>query len=235
MKVMQSLFAVALGLMVSSQSLAADPDAKIKEKIKSIGLQATKITDSAVPGLKQVLTNRGVFYMSADSKIFIAGRMFDVDNNMTNLTEAALSDLRLEGMAKYEDSMIVYPAKDEKHTVTVFTDTTCGYCRKLHAQMEDYNKLGITVRYLAFPRGGMDSRSFDEISAVWCAKDQQDAMDKAKNGDSLEFARCNAPIAGHYNLGQAAGVSGTPAIMLEDGSMIPGYKPPAALAQLLEQ
>ena len=239
MKRLSTLFALGFGLLTlipyASTAAPADGDAKIRAKLLSIGLQVTKVEDSAVPGIKQVLTNRGVFYMSADSKIFIAGRMFDVDNGMENLTESALSSLRLDGMDKYKDSMIVFPAKDEKHTVTVFTDTTCDYCRKLHAQIDDYNKLGITVRYLAFPRGGMNSRSFDEIQAVWCSADQQDAMTKAKAGDTLSAEKCNAPIAGHYNLGQAAGVTGTPAIMLEDGSMIPGYKPPVALMQVLEQ
>jgi len=239
MKLLSTLFVLGISLitLMPTTSFAApvEDNAKIRARLLSLGLQATKIEESAIPGVKQVLTNRGVFYMSADSKIFIAGRMFDVENNMKNLTETALSGLRLDGMEKFEDSMIVFPAKDEKHTVTVFTDTTCGYCRKLHAQIDDYNSLGITVRYLAFPRGGINSRSFDEIQSVWCSADQQSAMTKAKAGDKLSTEKCNAPIAGHYNLGQAAGVTGTPAIMLEDGTMIPGYKPPSALAQMLAQ
>ena len=98
----------------------------------------------------------------------------------------------------------------------------------------DYNDLGITVNYLAFPRGGLNSRSFEDISAVWCSKDQKQAMTDAKAGSKVAKALCSAPIAGHYNLGQAAGVTGTPAIMFEDGTMIPGYKPPSELAQILE-
>jgi len=239
MKLSHTLLGLGLAMLTvfTSSSFAAtvDADAKIRSKLLAIGLQATKIEDSAIPGVKQVLTNRGVYYMSSDSKIFIAGRMFNIDNNMENLTETALSGLRLEGLDKYQDSMIVFPAKDEKHTITVFTDTTCGYCRKLHAQMDDYNKLGITVRYLAFPRGGMNSRSFDDMRSVWCSSDQHEAMDKAKAGSSVDLAKCDAPIAGHYNLGQAAGVTGTPAIVLDDGTMIPGYKPPSALAEILNR
>lgn len=199
-----------------------------------LGLVATKIEDAPIKGLKQIYTNRGVFYMSDDAQFFLAGRIFDVDNNMQNLTETALSTLRLKGLDEYKNSMIVFPAEKEKAQITVFTDTTCGYCRKLHAQIDEYNELGITVNYLAFPRGGMNSRSFDEISAVWCAADQKEAMTAAKSGKSVDKARCDAPIAGHYNLGQASGVTGTPAIVLADGSMIPGYKPPADLAQILQ-
>ena len=237
MKLSRTLLGLGLAMLtlISTATTAAnvDPNAKIRSKLLSIGLQVTKVEDSALPGLKQVLTNRGVFYISADAKTFIAGRMFNIDNNMENLTETALSGLRLEGLGKYEESMIVFPAKDEKHTITVFTDTTCGYCRKLHAQMDDYNDLGITVRYLAFPRGGINSRSFDDIRSVWCSSDQHKAMDQAKSGANIELAKCDAPIAGHYNLGQASGVTGTPAIVLDDGTMIPGYKPPSALADIL--
>lgn len=238
MKLLKSLLTtsvISLAFIASSASFAApaDQDVKIKAKMLSLGLMATKIEDSPIQGLKQVYTNRGVFYISQDAQYFIAGRLFDTENNMENLTETALSTLRLDGMAEFKESMIVFPAKEEKAQITVFTDTTCGYCRKLHAQIDDYNKLGITVNYLAFPRGGMNSQSFDEISAVWCASDQKKAMTRAKSGKSVSKARCDAPIAGHYNLGQAAGVTGTPAIVLDDGTMIPGYKPPQDLAQIL--
>ena len=160
--------------------------------------------------------------------------MFDMDNGMENLTDKALAKLRLEGIDKFKDSMIVFPAKDEKHRITVFTDTTCGYCKKLHAQMDDYNKLGITVQYLGFPRGGLYSQSFDNLQNVWCADDQQKAMTAYKSGSSVDSKACSTKIAQHYELGQAAGVTGTPAIILDDGSMIGGYKPPQALIKDLQ-
>lgn len=212
-----------------------DNDEIIKTKLLSLGLQANSIKDTPMKGLKEVSTNRGVFYTSADGQFFIAGRLFDLNNNMNNLTEAAMNDLRLDGIEGFKDSMIVYPAKNEKHRITVFTDTTCGYCRKLHAQMDDYNKLGITVQYLAFPRGGINSRSFFDIQSVWCSDDQHQAMTQSKSGGEVKPTQCSAPIAAHYNLGQAAGVNGTPAIVLDDGSMIPGYKPPSDLIEILGQ
>ncbi|MBU2881438.1 bifunctional protein-disulfide isomerase/oxidoreductase DsbC [Psychrosphaera sp. B3R10] len=239
MKLLKSLIVtsvITISLLIANtvQAAPSNVDAKIQAKMLKLGLVASKIEDAPVKGLKQIYTNRGVFYMSEDTQFFIAGRLFDTDDNMTNLTETALSSLRIDGMKEFKDSMIVFPAKNEKAQITVFTDTTCGYCRKLHAQIDDYNDLGITVNYLAFPRGGLNSRSFEDISAVWCSKDQKQAMTDAKAGSKVAKALCSAPIAGHYNLGQAAGVTGTPAIMFEDGTMIPGYKPPSELAQILE-
>lgn len=232
-----TLVSVFFVLCASQLAFASttDNDEKIKTKLLSLGLQASSIKDTPMQGLKEVSTNRGVFYTSADGQFFIAGRLFDLNNNMNNLTEAAMNNLRLNGIEEFKDSMIVYPAKDEKHRITVFTDTTCGYCRKLHAQMDDYNKLGITVQYLAFPRGGINSRSFFDIQSVWCSADQHQAMTQSKSGGEVKPTQCSAPIAAHYSLGQASGVNGTPAIVLDDGSMIPGYKPPSDLIEILAQ
>lgn len=225
--------AVLLSALTSTTTLASDDqaDSAIKQKLLTLGLEAQHINNSKIAGLKEVITNRGIFYMSTDAQYFIAGRMFDIDNGMTNLTDQSLAKLRLEGIDKFKDSMIVFPAENEKHRITVFTDTTCGYCKKLHGQMDDYNKLGITVQYLAFPRGGLNSRSYENLQSVWCADDKKGAMTAFKSGSSVKSKACSTAVANHYELGQAGGVTGTPAIILDDGSMIGGYKPPRALLQ----
>ena len=227
---------VLLAAITSSSTFASEAKSHsaIKQKMTVLGLEAQHVSDTDINGLKEVITNRGIFYISEDGKFLIAGRMFDIDNGMTNLTDQTLAKLRLEGIDKFKDSMIVFPAENEKHRITVFTDTTCGYCKKLHAQMDDYNKLGITVQYLGFPRGGLQSRSYDNLQSVWCAADQKGAMTAFKSGSSVNSKACSTAVAQHYELGQAAGVTGTPAIILDDGSMIGGYKPPRALIKDLE-
>lgn len=237
MKISAVLITALVLITTTFVGVAAEPDrnAAIKAKFLRIGLQANKIEASPLPGLLQVATNRGLFYTSEDGKFFIAGRMFDIDAGMVNMTEQALANIRIDGVKKFKDSMIVFPAENEKYRVTVFTDTTCGYCKKMHAQIDEYNDLGITVQYLAFPRSGVNSQGYRDIQAVWCSDDQQKAMTTAKSGSHVNAESCDAPIIAHYNLGQAAGVSGTPAIVFEDGSMIPGYKPPQALLQDLSR
>lgn len=231
-----SMATVLLAAITSSATFASEDlsNSAIKQKMTVIGLQAQHINDTGVAGLKEVVTDRGIFYISDNGQFLIAGRMFDIDNGMTNLTDQTLAKLRLEGINKFKDSMIVFPAENEKHRITVFTDTTCGYCRKLHGQMDDYNKLGITVQYLAFPRGGLQSGSYENLQSVWCAADQKGAMTAFKTGSSVKSKACSTAVAQHYELGQAAGVTGTPAIILDDGSMIGGYKPPRALIKDLE-
>lgn len=239
MKLLKVVTIVAASALLTmgfgAHSAEVDKDQAIKSKLLRIGLKANKIEDTPIQGLKQVITNRGVFYTSEDGSYFIAGRLFDVNSGMTNLTDLALTDLRLSGIEKYKESMIVFPAKEEKHVVTVFTDTTCGYCKKMHAEVEEYNKLGITIQYLAFPRGGINSPGFDQIQAVWCSDDQRSAMTTAKSGGYVDAEQCQTKVVEHYNLGQASGVTGTPAIVLENGQLIPGYKPAKTLLSDLQR
>jgi thiol:disulfide interchange protein DsbC len=131
--------------------------------------------------------------------------------------------------------MIIFkPAGATKAIMNVFTDIDCGYCRKLHQEVAELNALGIEVRYLAYPRAGIPSASYDKIATAWCAQDQQQTLTKAKRGESVATAVCaDNPVAEHYALGQRIGVAGTPAIVLMDGTLIPGYQPAASFAQIL--
>ncbi|MEI6858624.1 MAG: bifunctional protein-disulfide isomerase/oxidoreductase DsbC [Shewanella sp.] len=209
--------------------------AELKQKLSdALSVKVHSLNQSPIPGLYEALTDRGVLYISKDGSKLLHGSLYDLDNGMKNLTEAAMAGPRIEMMKPLEDKMLVYKAKNEKHVVTIFTDISCGYCRKLHGQMAEYNDLGITIRYLAFPRRGIPSANADEMEAVWCADDPLEAMTQAKEGNSIKSKQCDAKIAEQYQLGQSFGINGTPAMILEDGSMIPGYQQPKDLLRALE-
>ena len=158
--------------------------------------------------------------------------MYDVSGAQpVNVT----SKMLLPHLNALEKEMIVYKAPQEKHVITVFTDITCGYCQKLHSEMADYNALGITVRYLAFPRQGVPSEVEKEMKAIWCAKDPKKAFDDAMAGKGVKPASCDISIANHYALGVQFGVNGTPAIVLNDGYVVPGYQAPAEMKAFLDQ
>lgn len=219
-----------------ANGVAVTPDANdpIITKFAELGVTVKQINPSPVTGLKELITNKGVLYASPDGQFLMQGTLIDL-NNRNNLTEQALNGVRVEGIKEYEDSMIVYKAPNEKHSITVFTDISCGYCRKLHRELDDLLDAGITVKYLAFPRGGLQGSGYADLMNVWCARDQQEALTEAKSGTSTKVvAGCSAPVAEHYQLGQSFGISGTPAIILEDGTMIPGYQPAAALKAALD-
>jgi thiol:disulfide interchange protein DsbC len=215
-------------------SLADDTTDKLKIKTESLlKTEISSITESPVKGLYEVMTERGPLYLSSDGRFMIKGAIYDLDNELQNLTEQSIAKLRKAKIEKYADSMIVFPAKEQQYQVTVFTDVSCGYCRRLHAQMAQYNEQGITIRYLAFPRGGERSSAWQEMQSLWCSKDQQKAMNDAQAGKKIAAANCDNPVAEHYQLGRELGVNGTPALVLDDGTMLPGYQPPEQLKQIV--
>ncbi|WP_199609459.1 bifunctional protein-disulfide isomerase/oxidoreductase DsbC [Flocculibacter collagenilyticus] len=225
-----------LSLVYASSTFAVEveKDGAIKQQFLKLGLNVKAISPSPIKGLMQVVTDRGIFYSSQNGKYLVHGKMFDLDNGVANLTEQAMAGIRLDQIKETAGTTIDFKAKDEKYQITIFTDITCGYCRKLHNQMSAYNDLGISVRYLAFPRGGLNSPSFEDLESVWCADDKQKAMTDAKAGNSVQRAKCSSPVAAHYDLGAQFGVTGTPAIVLSDGNMIPGYQPPERLIEVLK-
>lgn len=213
----------------------------LKRKINAkLGLVVEKVEATPVPGIALLITNQGLFYSSYNGDYFIQGKVYSLLNEVTDLAEESLAKVRVEGLEKFKDDVIEFKAKDEKYVVTAFTDITCGYCIKMHKQMADYNNRGITFRYLAYPRSGIKDRSgeyskgFKDLRSIWCAEDPNEAMTNAKNSRSVAYRVCDKPIEAEFDFGRQVGVNGTPAIVLSNGMMVPGYQPPEKLEQLLK-
>lgn len=208
----------------------------VEDKIRTLFPNAKTIALSETPidGILQVQINNDIVYVSNDGKYLIQGQIMDIDTR-TNITDQAKSVIRQGLMAGLNpDEQISFSPAKAKYDLLVFTDIDCGYCRKLHSQIDEYNEAGIAIHYLAFPRAGIGSASYDKFVSVWCADDQQAALTMAKNGDDPEPQLCPNPIADQYQLGRELGVTGTPALLTSDGTLIPGYMPPAQLRQRLE-
>lgn len=213
-------------------SLAHADDAAIQQTLKKLDIQHAEILPSPIPGLSTVMTDSGVLYISADGKHLLQGPLYNVNGNQpVNITNQAL----MKKLEELNSEMIVYKAPQEKHVVTVFTDITCGYCHKLHEQMKDYNALGITVRYLAFPRQGLSSQAEKDMRSIWCMADRNKAFDDAMKGVDISPATCKTDISEHYKLGVQFGIQGTPAIVLQDGTIVPGYLEPKEMLQMLNK
>ncbi len=202
----------------------AMPDAKI-DSIKA----------SPIQGFREVAVGGRVIYVSADGRYLIQGSLFDL-NTRTSLTENSQAQIRRAILAKVgPERRIIFAAAKPKHRVTVFTDIDCGYCRKLHQQIADYNKLGISVEYLFYPRAGVGSESSDKAISVWCSADRRKAMTDAKSDRPVPKKTCTNPIAADYELGQTMGFDGTPAVYAADGSQIGGYLAPAQMLATLDK
>lgn len=229
---MIKLLTTALTLLFITPLALAEPNLAALKGI--IGeREPTSIAETLVPGIYEVTFDAQIFYLSEDGRFAIQGEIIDLEQRQ-NLTENRRNKLRADVInAVGDDRMVVFGDDEDQHTVTIFTDIDCGYCRKLHREIEDYNRRGIRVRYLMFPRAGIGSESYSKAVTVWCSEDQQDAMTRAKLGESLPPKQCENPVQNHYALGNQVGVRGTPAIVLESGEMLPGYIPAANLARIL--
>lgn len=236
MGVIRLFAATAVGL-VSTLAMAADPDQAIRQALQKIqpDMPIEAVAESPMPGVYQVQLEGGrQLYASGDGQFLIQGYLYQFkDGQAVNLTEQAQSkSVAKQINAIPANEMVVFAPKDPKTHITVFTDTDCGYCQKLHSEVPQLNRLGVEVRYVAFPRQGMGSRGANTLTSVWCAKHRQEAMNKAKAREDLPAASCDTPIAKQYQLGQMIGVQGTPAIVLANGQMIPGYQPATQLAEV---
>ncbi|NOY61928.1 MAG: thioredoxin fold domain-containing protein [Gammaproteobacteria bacterium] len=207
-------------------------------RIAAPGLEIDSIAQSAIPGLYEVVSGTTVLYISEDGRYLLEGDIYDIKLR-ANITDEKRITGRLAAVNKIDpDSLIIFapPADKIKHTVTVFTDVDCGYCRKLHQQIEAYNDLGIAIRYASYPNAGAFSKSYNKAVSVWCAPDRKAALTDAKAGNPPPPRRCdNNPIRSHMAIAAEVGVNGTPHIVLEDGRLIPGYLPPRSLLQAIEE
>ena len=237
------LLVLCAGLIAGASYSSADDAAKksASEMIRASltqrlpGLQIDDVQPTPVTGLYEVTLGPRVVYMSEDGRYLVSGVISDLETG-NNLTEPKLAAAKLKAVQEVgEENMVVFGPKDAKHEVNVFTDIDCGYCRKLHSEMEGYNAAGIRIRYLFYPRAGVGSESYQKAVSVWCADDRSGAMTAAKSGESVPNKNCENTVDEHMMLGQLLGLNGTPALILDNGETIPGYVPPEKLIKILEQ
>lgn len=224
-------------LAISLNAVAQQDFSIVEEKIRGLAPNANSIAISETPieGILMVQLGGDIVYATADGKFLIQGRVVNLETR-EDLTETAKAEVRQELLGGIDTAkQITFAPENPEYELTVFTDIDCGYCRKLHAQVEEYNENGISIHYMAFPRAGIGSKSYDKAVSVWCAEDQQDAMTQAKMGSDPDPLQCENPIAEQYQLGMALGVTGTPALLTANGTLIPGYMPPEKLRARLDE
>ena len=220
-------------------SASAD-EAAIEKAIQSLvpAAKIDSIAESKMPNFYQVVMQGQVVYVSADGKYLFQGSMFDIANK-TDLTENARADIRRSALAEVgAEQRIIFPAKDPKYTVTVFTDIDCGICRRMHSEIAGYNERGISVEYLFYPRAGIGSESYDKAVSVWCASDRNEAMNAAMNQPKtvadVKTITCDNSIARDYELARKVASSGTPTVLTAEGVQLGGYLPPDQLLARLQ-
>jgi thiol:disulfide interchange protein DsbC len=236
----RSLSVLALAtLSIAASTAATAPPAKPDVRVeiaRQLDVKPEDVKPSPVAGLYEIRSGAEVGYVSTDGRFYVDGDVFDMKSKQ-NLTEQSRQKGRVGLLAKLSDAdaIVFSPKGAVRHTLTVFTDIDCVYCRRMHREIDELNRLGIRVRYLMYPRNGADTESWRKAEAVWCSADRQEALTRAKRGENLEAGRCETPVAAHYALGQQLGIQGTPGIITDRGEYLAGYMPAADMAEYLAQ
>lgn len=220
---------LASSVLVANAADAVETDTALIEARKAVTakfprLQPESINRGPVEGILEIRQGAMVAYLTEDGRYLLQGELIDLDEDR-NLTQESMAAGRLELMQESSDAgSIIFGPDDAAHTVTVFTDIDCTFCRKLHREIAAYNEEGIAVRYLLYPRSGPNTRSWEKAEEVWCADNRRAAMTDAKNDKALPAANCDATaIAKQFEVGMSVGLSGTPAIIMPNGDLISGY------------
>ena len=233
---------LALATLAFSASIAHAASEATQDAVRASVLKLVPnatidaIEPAPMAGFQQVLMGGHLVYVSNDGRYLMQGGLYDATNKV-DLSEQRLGKARTAKLAAIPASqhLVFAPASKPKYKVTVFTDIDCGYCRKMHSEMADYNAKGIEIDYMFFPRSGLNTPSYDKAVSVWCAKDRNGAFTAAKAGSDPSPLKCDNPIAKQFQLGVDLGVDGTPAVYAPDGTKLGGYLPPDQLLSRLEQ
>jgi thiol:disulfide interchange protein DsbC len=225
----------ALAFFALALSHAHADEETVKKALVS-SMPNTKIESvkpSEIKGVYEVVIEGSIFYVSEDGKYLLQGHLIDIKGKK-DITEAKLAIAHKQDLdAMGEENMIIFKAKIKKYQISVFTDIDCGYCRKLHSEIDQYLAEGITVRYLFYPRAGKGSESYNKAVSVWCAADRNAALTAAKQNKAVENKQCKNPVDAQMALGEKFGARGTPMIVTDKGTVLPGYVPAKQLAQAL--
>jgi thiol:disulfide interchange protein DsbC len=222
---------------LAKPAAAAPGDAAIRASLSKAvpGAKIDSIRPSPIAGYREVAIGGKVVYVSNDGRYLLQGSLVELASreNLTEVSEGALRRGVLDSVPR--NRRIVFSPPNPKYRITVFTDIDCGYCRKMHAQIADYMKAGISVEYLFFPRAGIGSESYTKAVSVWCATDQRKALTEAKLDKPVAKRTCANPVTMDYALGQRVGVDGTPAIFAADGTQLGGYLAPQDMLARLDR
>ena len=234
------LIAFAFGAASHAQEIEENKDAPvaIAETLQQLNQSYSSISQSPMEGMYEIEADGTLMYASRDGKYILVGDLIMVDNGVVrNLSDERKRETRVELLAALDPLETINFGSDspDPKVIHVFTDVDCGYCRVLHRNMSEYIDEGFEIRYLAYPRSGLDTESYFKIASAWCSDDRESALTQLKNGREIPRLMCDNPIADHLALGRTIGITGTPALLLPDGRLVPGAVSAEQLAQIVAE
>jgi len=234
-----SVLASAALTLLAGTAMSAEDAAELQQVRDTVsgmfdGIDEDDVFASEIDGWYTIRKGAIIAYITGDGRYLLQGDLIDLQES-TNLSEKSRNDARVIMLSAVpEDELIVYTPEKVRHTISVFTDIDCTFCRRLHSQLDEYMDEGIEIRYFLYPRNGPRTESWAKAENVWCADDRNEALTLAKLDKSFPMHDCDSSvITSHYAIGQDVGLRGTPAIVIEDGTLFSGYMPAKQLSEAI--
>mgnify|MGYP001818985399 FL=1 len=228
---------LAICLSLSGVAHAADVPQAVYDQLNKVmpGYDPATVSKSPIEGMYEFIAQGTVLYISGDGRYVISGDVIEIDTK-TNLTKQKQGKITLAAIEQIgEENMVIFGDDKSARTLTIFTDVDCPYCAMMHKEVPRLNEAGIRIRYLLYPRAGVQSPTYAKSVSVWCADDRNEAIGIAKSGGKVESRSCENPVAQHVKLGEMVGVTGTPTLILDDGRVLPGYVPADKLIPIINK
>lgn len=210
---------------------------EVRQRVEAAlpGITLSSVAETPVNGLYEAIIDGSIYYVDASGQFLLEGSLIELQTR-SNLTEARLGTLHMGLLTDLDDEqmLIFEPENPTGRSITVFTDISCGFCRRLHAEIDTLLDEGIAVKYLLFPRSGLGTAGHQALESVWCNENPTDAMTTAKAGGRVPTANCSNPIENHVALAHQVGLRGTPLIYVDNGERIPGYREAAQLVSMIQ-
>ncbi len=235
---MNKLICTAIAALACASAAAQEVPEDFRDKLSSLlgeRMPIESIANTPIPGVFEVTAGGRVLYAASSDELLMVGSLYDVERGVNvgeeKQNEVASRKAEEELGPLSVDDMVVFKGEETKRHITVFTDVECGYCRRLHQEVPILNEAGVEIRYMLYPV--ISERSYPNAESVWCADDRQTAMTQAKQGKPIEHRECANPIEQHMQIASKLGVRGTPFLVLDDYTVIPGYVPADNLIEQL--
>jgi len=192
-----------------------------------------EVVKGPAPGLYEVRVGTDIFYTDERGDYLIIGQVVDTKTR-SNLTEARLAKLTQIDFASLPlKDAIVWKQGTGARKLVVFADPNCTYCKRFERELQ--NVKDVTVYTFLYPILGGDSP--DKSRNIWCAKDNTKAWREWMiNGatPARAMGTCDTgALTRNVDLGRRHKVTGTPALVFEDGRRVPGAMPSEQLEKQL--
>ncbi len=192
-----------------------------------------EVTKSPIPGLYEVRIGTDIYYSDEQGNYFIEGQMIDTKTHV-NLTQARVDKLTAIDFAALPlKDAIVWKQGSGARKIAVFADPNCGYCKRFERDLQKVKD--VTVYTFLFPILGGDSP--DKARDIWCSKDNTKVwrdwmLDGAQPVRTMGGCDSTA-LQRNVALGRKHKVTGTPALVFEDGKRVPGALTPEQIEKQL--